>query len=167
MRYGMCINDGEQVIGTRSEIEAAVAASLLATGYDSKEPTARDKAKFVLDMADSMARKGLTQGLDLYQPDLGHEQEALVWRERGGEKKNRDYLIRVGIKSIPYRTDDLTVLKAYITALMVGDGVGVDRAAALGDLVAVTLAEGGYYPGREVSELKDGRKVSAWWEGEE
>lgn len=167
VRYGMCINDGEQIRGTRGEIEAAVAASLLATDYTLKDPTARQKAAFVLDLADGMAEKGLTQGLDLHQPDLDRDQELLVWRERGGEKKNRDYLIRVGRKSIPYRTDDLTVVKAYVTALMVGDGVGVDRAAHLGDHVAVTLSEGGAYAGHEIAVLKDGRDVRVWWEGEE
>lgn len=48
-----------------------------------------------------------------------------------------------------------------------GHGIGVDRAAALADHVAIAMAEGGGYPGREVTELKDGRAVYAWWEGEE
>ncbi len=167
MRYGMDIGEGEQIRGTRGEVAAAVAAALLATGYTSKEPTAREKAEVVLDLADTAARKGKVQGLDLFDERVDQDQEMTVWRERGGETKNRDYLIRVGRTSTPYRTDDLTVLKAYITALMVGDGVGVDRAAHLGDHVAVTMSEGGSYSGREVTELKDGRAVYAWWEGEE
>lgn len=167
MRYGMCIEDGEQIRGTRAEVSAAVAAAMLATGYAGMEPTARQKAELVLDLADSAARKGETQGLNLFNSALDHDQEARVWRERGGATKNRDYLVRVGRKAIPYRTDDLTVLKAYVTALMVGDGVGVDRAAHLGDLVAIAMAEGSGYPAHEVTELKDGRTVYAWWEGEQ
>ncbi len=167
MKYGMCIDDGEQVRGSRAEISAAVAGALLAVGYDSKEPTAREKAEVILDLADTAAKRGSVQSLDLFDARVDLDQEMQVWRERGGEEKNRDYLIRVGRNSTPYRTDDLTVLKAYITALMVGDGVGVDRAAHLGDLVTVAMAEGGAYSDHKVTELKDGRAVSAWWEGEE
>lgn len=167
MKYGMCIEDGEQIRGTRAEISAAVAAAMLATGYATKDPTAQQKAEFVLDLADGAARKGEVQGLDLFDQEGGRDQELTVWRERGGEKKNRDYLVRVGRNSTPFRTDDLTTIKAYITALMVGDGIGVDRAAALADHVAIAMAEGGGYPGREVTKLKDGRAVYVWWEGEE
>lgn len=166
MRYAMCIADGETIVGTRGEITAALAGAMLATGYDSKDPTAWKKADFVLNMADIAADEGKTQGLSLFQEEFDHDQEVRVWRERGDLRKNRDYLVRVGGKSTPFRTGDTTVLLAYITALMVGDGVHIDRAASLGELVAHTLSEGGSYPDHEVTELKDGRRVYAWWEGE-
>lgn len=166
MRYGMCINDGEQVIGTRSEVEAAVTAALLATGYSSKEPTAREKAALVMDLADTASDKGMTQGLDLFQADLGHDQEASVWRERGRDIPERAYLVKVGDIGPSFRALNTGLLISHLMGLLVADGVGLDRAGVMAEGVAYCLSEGGSYPDRLLTELKDGRNVTAWWEDE-
>lgn len=164
MRYGMSIDDGEALVGTRDEIAAAVAGAMLATGYDSKDPSAREKAALVMDFTDTAARKGETQGLLLHDPELDHEQDLTVWRERGDAVTPRRYLVKVGTRGSLFQTSDPTVLVTYLTGLMVADSVGVERANALGENVAFTLSEGGGYPGHEVTELRDKRTVYAWQE---
>lgn len=161
MRYGMTMGENSGFVGSRDLVHAALVGALLATG-DHEKDAAETESLDLMKEADRLHRKGLAKGFRLADGSCGS-----VWRERGEEHADRAYLVRVGSGSTPFRTTNAVVLIAYMTALMVGDGVGVDRAAALGESVAFALSEGGGYPGNEVTELKDGRAVYAWWEGEQ
>lgn len=163
MRYGISINEDKGFAGSREVVQAMIAGAMLATGFDAAngDITAMQKAGFVLDLADGLGPND-TQGLD-----LGDSGELAVWRERGREAPGRAYLVRVGDIAPAFRATSQGLLVAYIMALMVADGVHIDKAGALGEMVANTLSEGGRYPdGGEVTELKDGRRVTAWWEDE-
>jgi hypothetical protein len=162
MRYGISINDDKSFAGDRETVQAMIAGAMLATGFDAAngDITAMEKAGFVLNLADGLGLND-TQGLV-----LGDDGELQVWRERGREAPSRAYLVRVGDIAPAFRATSQSLLVAYVMALMVADGVHPDKAGALGELVANTLSEGGHYPNRIVTELRDGRDVLAWWEDE-
>lgn len=163
MKYSVAINDNESITGPREVVQGVIAGAMLTAGFDGStgDITAMEKARFVLDLADGLGPDD-TQGLD-----LGDSGELLTWRERGREAPGRAYLVKVGDIAPAFRATSQGLLVAYIMALMVADGVHIDKAGALGEMVANTLSEGGKYPdGGEVAELKDGRRVTAWWEDE-
>lgn len=166
MRYVMCINGGEQIVGTRNEIAAAVTAALLTNGHRSKEPTAQEKAALVMDWADRASDKGETQGLDLSREEFDHDQEAEVWRERGRDVPQRAFFVKVGDIGPSFRATSPGLLVAHLMGLLVADGVHLDRAGAMAEKVVHCFSEGGSYPNRILTELKDGRDVTAWWEDE-
>lgn len=161
MRYGISVNNDKGMTASREVIQGVIAGAMLATGFDTSDITAMEKADFVLELADGLGPND-TQGLR-----LGEDGELRVWRERGRQAPGRTYLVRVGDLTPAFRTTTQGLLVAYMMGLMVSDGVEPEKAGALGDLVADTLSEGGHYPDRRVTELKDGRDVLAWWEDEE
>lgn len=64
MRYGICINDGPQVMGSYEEIRGAVAGALLSVGYEGP-PSAEERAREAMKWADREAQSGNTHGLAL------------------------------------------------------------------------------------------------------
>lgn len=158
MRYGVTVNDSRGLDGSREEVRSILVGILLAAGAD--RDTVRKQADALLHLADGLPSDE-TQGMKL--ASIG---ELRVWRERGREVPGRIYFVKSGDLGPAFRTTSNALLTTYITGLMVGDGVGLERAAALGELATNCLSEGGYYPSQVLTELKDGTDVLAWWEDE-
>ena len=158
MRYGITVNDSRGLDGSREEVRAILVGILLAAGVD--RDTVRKQADALLHLADHIP-SDQTQGMKL--ASIG---ELAVWRERGRHAPGRAYFVKAGDIGPAFRTTSQAMLTTYVTGLMVGDGVGLERAAALGELATNCLSEGGSYPNRILTELKDGTDVRAWWEDE-
>lgn len=76
------------------------------------------------------------------------------------------YLVKVGDDAQPaFRMESKGEVRLFLTGLLVGDGKGVERGAALADTVADHLAQDGQYPDNEATRLRDGRPVYVWREG--
>lgn len=155
MRYGFAINGGRMMLADRKEIKSMVIGALLAAGFNETH-SVQEEASKVLRQADVLAGQQ-------HQVDLEDVGELQVWLDRGADVKDRAYLVQVG-KGVSFRTGDTTLLINFIAGLMVSDGVGLEKATALGENVAYALSEGGGYPYRVVTELRDRREVRAWFE---
>jgi len=91
----------------------------------------------------------------------------MVWRERGRSVPGRVYYVKAGDLGPAFRSTAEAALVSFLMGILVGsEGIGLERAAALAEGVAHCLSEGGSYPDRVVTELKDGSDLRAWWEDE-
>ena len=158
MRYGLPVHDGQVLAGNREEVKAIIVGTLLAAGFDGP---VREKADEALSRAD-MLPSSETQGVK-----LGMFGELLVWRERGRQNPGRAYLVKAGDIGPAFRATSEALLVAYLMGILVGsESIGLERAGALAEGVAHCLSEGGNYPDRIITELKDGSNLLAWWEDE-
>lgn len=161
MRYGITVNDGQVLAGSTEEIESVIVGILLAAGVTTKEPSLREMAKGMLHLAD-MLPDGQVQGMKLEA--IG---DMLLWRERGRRTPGRAYYVKTGDLGPAFRATDAGSLVSYLTGILIGsEGIGLERSAALAEGVAHCLSEGGHYPDRIITELKDGSDLLAWWEDE-
>jgi hypothetical protein len=160
MRYGITVNDGRVLSGNREEVKGIIVGVLLAAGF-SEPISVQEKADEVLRRADALPPSE-AQGVKL--ASLG---EMLVWRERGREVPGRSYHVKAGDLGPSFRATSEAPLVAYLMGILVGsEGIGLERAGALAEGVAHCLSEGGSYPDRIITELKDGSDLLAWWEDE-
>jgi hypothetical protein len=160
MRYGLTVNKGRVMAADRAETKAMIIGVLLAAGF-SEPVSVQAKADEVLDRADKLPSDEV-QGVKL--DALG---ELLVWRERGREVPGRSYHVKAGDLGPSFRATSEAPLVAYLMGILVGsEGIGLERAGALAEGVAHCLSEGGNYPDRIITELKDGSDLLAWWEDE-
>jgi len=160
MRYGLTVNNGRVMAADRAETKAMIIGVLLAAGF-SEPVSVQARADEVLDRADKLPSDEV-QGVKL--ASLG---ELLVWRERGREVPGRFYYVKAGDIGPAFRTDAEAPLVSHLMGLLMGsEGIGLERAAALSEGVAHCLSEGGSYPNRVITELKNGSDLRAWWEDE-
>lgn len=160
MRYGLTVNKGRVMAADRAETKAMIIGVLLAAGF-SEPVSVQARADEVLDRADKLPSDEV-QGVKL--DTLG---ELLVWRERGREVPGRAYHVKAGDLGPSFRATSEAPLVAYLMGILVGsEGIGLERAGALAEGVAHCLSEGGSYPDRIITELKDGSNLLAWWEDE-
>ena len=158
MRYGVTVNYGQVLAGSREEVKSIVVGALLAAGFDGP---AREKADEVMRGADVIPDNE-TQGVKLAR--VG---ELMVWRERGRNVPGRVYYVKTGDLGPAFRSASEAALVSFLMGILVGsEGISLGRAAALAEGVAHCLSEGGSYPDRIVTELKDGSDLRAWWEDE-
>lgn len=161
MRYGLTVNNGRVLSGNTEEVKGLIIGVLLAAGFN--EPVSvQEKADEVLRRADALPSDEV-QGVKL--ASIG---EMLVWRERGRQVPGRAYLVKkAGDPGPAFRVTSEAPLVAYLMGILVGsEGIGLERSAALAEGVAHCLSEGGNYPDRVITELKDGSDLLAWWEDE-
>ncbi|WGV35982.1 hypothetical protein SEA_FRANKENWEENIE_311 [Streptomyces phage Frankenweenie] len=161
MRYGLTVNNGRVLSGNTEEVKGLIIGVLLAAGFN--EPVSvQEKADEVLRRADALPSDEV-QGVKL--ASIG---EMLVWRERGRQVPGRAYLVKkAGDPGPAFRATSEAPLVAYLMGILVGsEGIGLERSAALAEGVAHCLSEGGSYPDRVITELKDGSDLLAWWEDE-
>lgn len=159
MRYGIAVNGGRGLAGSREEVRSVIVGVLLAAGADEK--TIREQADTLLHLADTIP-DSQTQGMKL--ASIG---EMAVWRERGRQVPGRAYYVKAGSLGPAFRATSEAPLVAYLMGILVGsEGIGLERASALAEGVGHCLSEGGGYPDRLVTELKDGSDLLAWWEDE-
>lgn len=161
MRYGFSVNDGPRLVGNREEVAAAFVGVLLTTSsWDESILDAQGLAEVALKKADQEPAETISKEICVGNMEYRTIQ---VWRERGKSVKGRYYLVQIG-KDASFRTGDTTLLINFIAGLMVSDGCSLEKSAALGENVAFALSEGGGYPDRVVTELRDERVVRAWFE---
>lgn len=160
MRYGLTVNNGRVLTGNPEEVKGMVIGVLLASGF-SEPVSVQAKADEIL-----MRAHGLPSG-EVQEVKLASIGEMLVWRERGREVPGRAYLVKAGDLGPAFRATSEAPLVAYLMGILVGsEGIGLERSAALAEGVAHCLSEGGSYPDRIITELKDGSNLLAWWEDE-
>lgn len=160
MRYGITVNNGRVLSGNMEEVKGLIIGVLLAAGFN--EPVSvQEKADEVLRRADALPSD------EVQSVKLANIGEMLVWRERGRQVPNRAYFVKAGDLGPAFRATSEAPLVAYLMGILVGsEGIGLERSAALAEGVAHCLSEGGNYPDRVITELKDGSNLLAWWEDE-
>lgn len=160
MRYGLTVNNGRVLSGNTEEVKGLIIGVLLAAGFN--EPVSvQEKADEVLRRADALPSD------EVQSVKLASIGEMLVWRERGRRVPNRAYFVKAGDLGHAFRATSEAPLVAYLMGILVGsEGIGLERSAALAEGVAHCLSEGGSYPDRIITELKDGSNLLAWWEDE-
>lgn len=160
MRYGITVNNGRVLSGNTEEVKGLIIGVLLAAGFN--EPVSvQEKADEVLRRADALPSD------EVQSVKLASIGEMLVWRERGRRAPGRVYLVKAGDLGPAFRATSEAPLVSYLMGILVGsEGIGLERSAALAEGVAHCLSEGGSYPDRVITELKDGSNLLAWWEDE-
>jgi hypothetical protein len=160
MRYGIRVNSGRILAGNREEVKGILIGILLAAGF-SEPVSVQEKADALLRLTDIIP-EDQTQGMKL--ASIG---ELSVWRESDPVAPGRAYYVKAGDIGPAFRTTSAAPLVSYLMGVLVGsEGIGLERAGALAEGVVHCLSEGGSYPDRTITELKDGTDLRAWWDDE-
>jgi hypothetical protein len=153
VRYAISVKGGISFTGTRDEVKNVLMGAMLASS-DLHPRKLLVEAEAALELVDADDRN------EVKSFGLGNVE---IWRERGEEAPGRRYLAQIGRKGIVFQTSDKTAFASYLTGILVGDEVHLEKAAVLAERVVDTLSEGGGY-GNELTEIAGNRPVRVWWE---